>query len=108
MKEINEYEKDLASIRTLMERSVKFLSLSGLSGVLSGTYALAGSVVVYLLVYYPNSPFGFRLHYIDEQSTLIRLLLVAALVLILSLSTGYALSMRKAKKLNVPLWNSSS
>ena len=40
MKEINEYEKDLASIRTMMERSVKFLSLSGVSGVLAGAIAL--------------------------------------------------------------------
>ena len=32
MKEVHEYEKDLASIRDVMERSAKFISLSGLSG----------------------------------------------------------------------------
>jgi hypothetical protein len=31
---------ELSSIRDLMERSAKFISLSGLSGVLAGIYAL--------------------------------------------------------------------
>ncbi len=79
MKETSDYENDLASIRAMMERSVKFLSLSGLSGVLSGTYALLGSTVVYFVLYFPNSPFGFRFHYIDERSTLLLLILVALL-----------------------------
>ena len=43
MKDVHEYEKDLSSIRNMMERSVKFISLSGLSGVLAGTYALIGA-----------------------------------------------------------------
>jgi len=108
MKETSDYEKDLFSIRTMMERSVKFLSLSGLSGILAGTYALLGSMVVYFILYFPNSPFGFRFHYIDEKSTLLRLILVALFVLIFSLSTGYLLSVRKAKKLSMPIWNFAS
>ncbi|HLZ16846.1 MAG TPA: hypothetical protein VKQ08_07390 [Cyclobacteriaceae bacterium] len=108
MKEINEYEKDLASIRAMMERSVKFVSLSGLSGVLSGLYALAGSIVVYMVLYYPFSPFGFRIHYIDEQTILRNLVLVASSVLILSLATGYLLSLRKARTLGMSIWNPAS
>ena len=38
-----DYQEDLASIRHAMERSVKFISLSGVSGILSGLYALAGA-----------------------------------------------------------------
>jgi hypothetical protein len=108
MKEITDYEKDLASIRSMMERSVKFLSLSGLSGVLSGTYALLGSTIIYYILYYPNSPFGYRFHYVDEKSTFLQLILVAFSVLILSLGTGYFLSSRKAKKLGLPIWNFTS
>ena len=92
----------------MMERSVKFLSLSGLSGILSGLYALTGSLGVYLIIYYPFSPFGFRIRYIDENQVLLYLILIAVAVLILSLSTGYFLSLRKAKKLNVSIWNSAS
>ena len=108
MKEIKEYEKDLASIRNMMERSVKFLSLSGLSGVFAGMYAIAGSVVVYGILYYPFSPFGFRIHYIDEQAVVLYLILVAFAVLGLSLATGYLMSVRKAKKAGMPVWNTAS
>lgn len=108
MKELQEYEKDLASIRAIMERSVKFVSLSGLSGVLSGIYALAGSVVVYSILYYPYFPIDFHFHYADERTIVDQLLVVAATVLILSLGTGYFLSVRKAKKLNTTIWNTAS
>jgi hypothetical protein len=108
MKEIQEYEKDIASIRSIMERSVKFLSLSGLSGILAGVYALLGSVYVYYLVYYPYSPFGFRLYYVNEQQVIGYLLVTAATVLLLSVGTGYWLSVRKAKKLGLTVWNKTS
>src|SRR5579872_7115624 len=108
MKNTNDYEKDLASIRAMMERSVKFLSLSGLSGIMSGTYALLGSIAVYSILYYPNSPFGFRFHYVDEESILSKLVLIALTVLTFSLVTGYLLSVSKAKKINMPVWNSAS
>jgi len=108
MKETSDYEKDLASIRTMMEKSVKFLSLSGLSGVLAGTYALLGSIAVYFILYYPYSPFDFQFYYVNERSTVYKLILVAAIVLILSLVTGYLLSVRKAKRFGMPIWNFTS
>jgi hypothetical protein len=108
MKDLQAYEKDLASIRAMMERSVKFVSLSGLSGVLSGLYALTGSTVVYFILYYPYFPIDFHFHYTDERTIVNQLLMVAAVVLILSLGTGYFLSLRKAKKLNTTIWNTAS
>jgi hypothetical protein len=108
MKQVQEYEKDIASIRAIMERSVKFISLSGLSGILAGIYALAGASIAYYLIYYPHSPFGFRFYYINEQDVIFKLLVVATLVLAGSLATGYLLSARKAKKLGVSVWNKAS
>jgi predicted lysophospholipase L1 biosynthesis ABC-type transport system permease subunit len=108
MKEINEYQQDLASIRAIMERSVKFVSLSGLSGVLAGMYAIAGAVAAYFVIYYPNSPFGFRFYYINETATLIQLFSIAVVVLAASLLTGYWMSARKAKKLGIPVWDNTS
>ena len=108
MKDIQEYEKDIASIRNMMERSVKFISLSGLSGVLAGIYALAGAGVAYSMVYYPNPPIGFRLHYINEQTLVTNLVIVAGLVLLLSIGTGFWLSSRKAAKLGTSIWNKPS
>lgn len=108
MKEIQAYEKDIASIRSMMERSVKFISLSGLSGVIAGVYALLGAGYVYYLVYYPYSPFGFRFYYANESQIIIQLLVTAMIVLILSLATGYWFSKQKAKKLGVSIWNKAS
>lgn len=108
MKEVNEYQQDIASIRSIMERSVKFVSLSGLSGVLAGIYALVGSTAAYFVIYYPHVPFGFRSYYIDEASTIIKLFAIALMVLLASLLTGYLMSARKAKKLGLTVWNSTS
>ncbi len=43
--EQNDPRADLAHIRSLMERSTRFISLSGLSGVFAGAVALAGAWV---------------------------------------------------------------
>lgn len=107
MKTIQDYEKDIQSIRSIMERSVKFLSLSGLSGILAGLYALAGASVAYYLVYYPDPPFGFELH-IDTEQGITKLLILAIIVLGLSLTTGILMSVRKAKKFGVKFWNATS
>lgn len=108
MKDIPEYEKDLASIRTMMERSAKFLSLSGLSGVLAGIYALIGAVVAYYIAQYPVSPFNFRTYSIREIDVLLKLIVIAAVVLIASIATGLYLSNKKAKKQGVTLWSQTS
>lgn len=108
MKEVQEYEKDIASIRNMMERSVKFISLSGLSGVIAGIYALLGAGYVYYLVYYPYSPFGFRFYYANEDQIIIQLLVIAMIVLVLSIGTGYWFSLQKAKKLRMTIWNRAS
>ncbi len=42
--------EELATIRTMMERSSKFLSLSGLGGVSAGLTALAGSVAAFFIL----------------------------------------------------------
>jgi hypothetical protein len=108
MKTVQEFEKDLASIKDVMERSTKFISLSGLTGILAGTYALLGSLVAYYLVYYPSSPFGFRFHYVNEEKTIVSLLATATFVLTLSLLTGYYFTYQKAKKKNQKIWSKSS
>ncbi len=108
MKEIPEYEKDLASIRTIMERSVKFISLSGISGVLAGIYAILGAVAAYFIVHYPISLLNQRVYSINDFETLSQLTLIAIVVLIASLVTGFWFSSRKAKKYNEKLWNATS
>ena len=108
MKEIPEYEKDIASIRTMMERSAKFISLSGLSGVLAGTYALIGSGIAYYLIQYPLPITAYRQESIQQPSVVLNLMLIGMAVLVASLVTGFWLSYRKAKRHNTSVWNETS
>jgi len=105
MKPVSQYEQDISSIRLLMEKSVKFISLSGLSGVLAGVYALAGATAAYFMIHYPASPFEYRMHSVQSEDVIAKLLLIAAIVLVASLLTGVLFSNRKAKKQNTTLWN---
>ncbi len=105
--ENNEIQNDLASIRNLMERSSKFISLSGLSGVLAGVYALVGAALAYNLLYKGDwriyiipTESGFSLF---NNSIVVQLLLIAAVVLVLSVGTGVYLSYKKAKRNGQPL-----
>jgi len=41
-----DYLKDLNEIKHLMNKSSRFMSLSGLSGILAGIYALTGAFFV--------------------------------------------------------------
>jgi len=103
-----DYQQDLASIRNLMERSVKFISLSGLSGILAGTYALIGAAGAYFLIQYPLSITSYRQESIQPTVVIVNLLLIALAVLAASLITGFWLSSRKAKKMGTTIWNETS
>ena len=108
MKDVTQYEKDIASIRTMMERSAKFISLSGLSGILAGLYALCGATAAYFTVQYPFSPFQHRINSISQSEALTNLILIAAAVLFASLATGFLLSNKKAKKHDLKFWTPAS
>jgi hypothetical protein len=108
MNQNESYQKDLESIRNLMERSVKFLSLSGLSGILAGVYALGGALVAYYLVHFPLSPLDYRQESMQDADVIMQLLSIAVAVLALSLITGYVLANNKAKRQGVQVWNSTS
>ena len=49
MKKERDYIEDITEIRSMMERSAKFLSLSGWEGILAGIYALSGVFIAYTI-----------------------------------------------------------
>lgn len=98
-----DYLKDISEIKNMMHKSSRFFSLSGLSGILAGIYALIGAAVAYYLVSISGRD------YLIVDGTIYRLILLdLALVAMLSILTGIFLSARKAKKNNEVLWNSTS
>lgn len=113
MEDKNEQLKNLAEIRSLMERSSRFISLSGLSGISSGIIALLGAAIVFIYL-------GYDLRYTDWEAytnllatrdigEMTRVLfIVAVIVLVLALSVGIYFTTRKALKNNLPIWDKTT
>jgi hypothetical protein len=104
MKENRDYTQDLADIRSMMERSSKFMSLSGLAGVMAGIYALVGVWFVYSIL--NISPYQFESGL--EATQQFHLSIVGIIILVLSLATAIAFSYRKATKRGETVWNATS
>lgn len=108
--ETKDYLKDISEIKELMNKSSQFMSLSGLSGVLAGIYALVGAFFAYSLL--PSSVQNYetkRAPFVQsEQELTMQLIIIAVIVIILSLVTGILMSTLKAKKQGEKLWNTSS
>ena len=113
MKE-NEIQDQLHSIRSMMERSSKFISLSGLSGILAGVYALIGAGFAYQILYSGNEISNadytgeHGLGYTINILGITQLFVIALAVLLSSLLTGIILTMRKAKRNGQHVWGSVS
>lgn len=110
--EEKEIHDELASIRSLMERSSKFISLSGLSGILAGVYALLGAGIAYFVIKdnpIDNPPKTINFEAIgDAVKIFYGLAIIAILVLIASITTAIILSSRKAQKNGQPIWGTTS
>jgi len=98
MKEEQDYIRDIAEMRSLMERSSKFLSLSGLAGIMAGIYALAGAFIVY-------NVFEFNPDQADLSTDLVEVILTAFIVLVLAIGTAIILSYKKAYKRQEKFWD---
>ncbi len=106
--ETKDYLKDIQDIKEMMSKSSQFISLSGLSGILAGVYALVGAWMAYKTIYFDTSTMGNYKHLVISQEAVYKLLVIAAVVVTLSLATGLFLSIRKAKKNNETVWNSAA
>jgi len=97
------YLQDLKDIKDLMNKSTQFISLSGLSGILAGAYALIGAFVGHYLIRTNTEA------YASVDSSLFQQMIVVTLsVLIASLITAYIFTVNKAKKTGEKVWNASS
>ncbi|MDB5142217.1 MAG: hypothetical protein JWQ66_930 [Mucilaginibacter sp.] len=110
--EEKEIHDELTAIRGLMERSSKFISLSGLSGILAGVYALVGAGAAYFII--QNNPtivsgqtsfFEALGHVITIFSSLFA---IAIIVLVASITTAIIFSKRQAKRKGQPFWGKIS
>ena len=96
----------LSEIKSLMERSSRFISLSGLSGVAAGMFALIGAWAAHYYAGIPfTSPYYTRLTSTDLMQFII---LDFSIVLILALSFGAFFTARKAKRTGLKAWDKTA
>jgi hypothetical protein len=92
MTKIQEPIEQLNEIRNLMERSSRFISLSGSAGVLAGAAALGGAAIAW---------------FADDVTTLF-LMTDAIIVLIIALSAGIYFTVRRAARNKEKIWDRSA
>lgn len=100
MEKYSSPQETLTEIRHLMERSSRFMSLSGFSGVMAGIYAILGAAAAY---YYAAAQDLLDQKAYDfatsaDKDRLVFLLTDATVVLLLAVGTGIWLTTRKAKE----------
>ncbi len=109
MSKHQEHLETLSEIRSLMERSSRFISLSGLSGVAAGVIALAGAIVA--AIYLEVNLFEEHHYYVIRQGEKWGMdywtffFVDAGVVLILALAAGIYFTTKKARKSGQKIWD---
>jgi hypothetical protein len=105
-------KEDLQTIREIMERSSKFLSLSGLAGIFAGLCALVGAGIAWFMVLDSGNICFDEYMYnpSDSMGSNIRTYLAvdALLVLVLAVLGAVYFSQRKARMAGQQFWNIST
>ncbi|WP_316803623.1 hypothetical protein [Pedobacter nototheniae] len=98
----------LKDIRQMMDRSSRFISLSGLSGVFAGVIALIGA-------YFANDEIdkfinkrGYAYGVGGEIDLEFNLVKLGLIVLIVALAGGILFTYRKSQRNNLPIWDKTS
>jgi len=104
MKNTN-YREDLAEIRSMMDRSTRFRSIPGWAGIMAGLYAITAGWIAHecfnLKILFAHTPLILPAY--APQAIGLGIVLLLA-----SLTTAIALSIRQAKKMRTPLWNQTT
>lgn len=96
--------KDLNEIRSIMERSTKFISLSGLSGVSAGLVGIVGASLAHWKQYHSSQFYAF-----DLDNPMFQFFVIdAAFVFVFALTFAFYFTQRRAKNKGLKLWNSTS
>jgi len=103
--ENSQHLEAIQDIRNMMKKSTRFLSLSGLSGVFAGIFALVGAYIAYIMLGEFAASFRDDVSRDAGMSLKERLfglyvdyVLLAAAILVASIVTAYVFSNRKAKR----------
>ncbi len=101
------YIEDLKTIRQMMDRSGRFISLSGMSGIIAGCIAILSAYAAYELVYEGQDYFSYRKALVTYKELMLLIFLAAAAVLS-SIGVGFYLTVQKAKQNGQEIWGAAS
>ena len=102
------HQEDLSHIRSMMERSSRFISLSGLSGVFAGLSALIGGLYVYQLFKINGLDYFDEEHKLYSVDLVSELVIIALTILFFALTFGIFFTIRKSRKYNLPIWTTAT
>jgi hypothetical protein len=96
----------IKDIRNIMERSSRFISLSGWSGISAGICALAGAVVAHqrIVSYYTDGSANAGC----TPCLITELMVIAAIVFIVALTTAALFTFLRSRKEGVPIWGNAA
>lgn len=102
------HQEDLSHIRSMMERSSRFISLSGLSGVFAGLSALIGGLYVYQLFKINGVEYFDGEHKLYSANLVSELIAIGIVILVCAFTFGIFFTLRKSKKYNLPVWTTAT
>jgi hypothetical protein len=108
MTDVDSGLRDIAEIRSIMERSTKFISLSGFSGIGAGAVALAGAWLGWKMLNADGAVLNYSVTATDlKPDTRMNLVLLGVVVLLLAMTIVWFFSRRilrkNAEHLNPPV-----
>ena len=107
MTEEKEHLQAISDIRSMMERSSRCISLSGLSGVFAGIFALIGAF--FAIDKFEMATDNYRMVGGEELKDLtLYFFEIAGAVLLSSLLVGTLLTIRNSKRKGIKVWDSTS
>jgi len=106
--ESKNYHEDLSHIRTMMERSSRFISLSGLSGVVAGLAAIAGAVYVYFVFQREGIDYFDGERNVFSPSLVKELVTIGIAILVVAIFSGYIFTANKSKRKGLKIWDATT
>ncbi|TKC06602.1 hypothetical protein FA048_15460 [Pedobacter polaris] len=97
----------LSDIRNMMDRSSRFISLSGLSGIFAGLTALIGAYIAHgELKKYIKGEYGYGVDAdVEIEANLFKL---GICVLLIAIAGGFLFTLRQSKKKNIRFWDKTA
>jgi hypothetical protein len=104
MEKEQDHRRDLVEIRSMMERSSKFVWLSSWAGIMAGIYALAGAYIAWkVLNFNPDK----ILYTEGEMPNLAPIVLLALGVLVIAAISAIYFSYTRARQRGEKAWNAT-